>query len=62
MEKDETTAPIESGGPPKKFFKDSIPPVVPTLPFPSHFSKTKKKKMRRKNGYFSKSPSQHSSS
>ena len=29
-------------GPPKKIFKDPIPPVVLAIPFPSHFTKTKK--------------------
>ena len=29
-------------GPPKKIPKDPIPPVVPVLPFPSCFAKTKK--------------------
>ena len=42
VDKDEDTALIESMGPPKKIFKDPIPPVVPALPFPSHFAKTKK--------------------
>ena len=42
VEKDEAIAPIESGGPPKKISKDPIPPIVPALPFPSLFAKSKK--------------------
>ena len=42
FEKHEATTPIESGGPPKKMSKDPIPPIVPALPLPSRFVKSKK--------------------
>ena len=61
IEKDEATTPIESGGPPKNIFKDPIPPIAPALPFPSRFANTKKREGEGDLGYFSKSPSQHSS-
>ena len=32
---------LKVGGPPKKIFKNPISPVVPTLPFPCRFAKTK---------------------
>ena len=42
IQKDEATALIENGEPPKKIPRTTIPLVVSALPFPSQFAKSKK--------------------
>ena len=44
---DEATSPIEVGEQPKKMPITEVQPVVPALPFPSWFSKSKKEESKR---------------
>ena len=45
---DEANPQIEVEEPPKKMPRTEKQPIVPTLPFPSHFSKSKKKESEKK--------------